>query len=1003
MLEGEETGRSSGEIPEETGREEILSEQIMRPEDRNPDLRNSPVLYVGIGASAGGLEAIDAFFSHMPHQSGMAFIVIQHLSPDYKSLMVELLSKRTRMPVRRAEEGMRVKPNQVYLIPPKKNLSIFHGKLLLSEQDQARGFNLPIDVFFHSLAEDQAEKGVGIVLSGTGSDGMRGIRSIKEAGGIVVVQSEESAKFDGMPRSAISTGLADFVLPPGEMPAKLLSIVAHPYVSKVDRGEPALPDEAGLNRILALLREQCKVDFTNYKPNTIARRIERRMTLHQLTDIRDYSRHLESYPQEVRILFQELLIGVTRFFRDPEAFQFLADDWLCDFLSRNSGQDVRFWVPGCSTGEEAYSLAMLCCECLEKINRNVRVKIFATDVDNGALSHASTGVYPAGVAAELSPDCMTKYFHFRENEVQITRSIREMVVFARHNLLKDPPFTNLDLVSCRNLLIYLQPILQNKALGFFNFSLNPGGILFLGSSEITGDLSDCFDLLHPKWKVYRSRGKRHPIGIGNEIVAASAAVPRVASTGRMTPRFHEDEKILDRFLVGVAGEYLPVSVILNERMEIIHIIGDGSRFFRLPSGPMHNDVSRMVIKPLAIPLCTGVLRAFSKREEVRHTNIRLEIGGVATVVQLHIKPLPMEKGMESLVAVIINESGPHLLEFKADLPTYDAGKDVEQRIAELEQELQFSNENLQATIEELETSNEELQATNEELLAGNEELQSTNEELQSVNEELHTVNSEHQLKIMELTEVTNDFDNLLASTEVATIFLDENLLIRRFTPAVAQLFNIIKKDIGRPLGDLSHCITGMDPVAEARRVQQSLARFELEVRTKSGGYYLARVMPYNIDLKAFSGVTLTFINISDLRNVQQDLDASELRYAELFGNMTSGVMVLEPDDSGNDFIVVDINRSGEILSGANLSEVRGMRLLDAFPAMHEKGLIKLLQHASQSGKPVRFPVFRYRNKEQDQWLEYSIYKLPMGQVVVVYDDVTDRIRRKEELLDGNSR
>ncbi|MCB1766625.1 MAG: chemotaxis protein CheR, partial [Candidatus Competibacteraceae bacterium] len=489
------------------------------------------IYYVGVGASAGGLEALESFFSQMPAESGMAFIVIQHLSPDYKSMMVELLSKRTAMPVRRAEEGMLVEVNSVYLIPPKKNLSIFHGKLLLSESDHSRGLNLPIDVFLRSLADDQAEKAIGVILSGTGSDGVRGIRAIKEAGGMVMVQSEESAKFDGMPRAAISTGLTDFILPPDEMPAKLTSFVRHPYAAKVDRPQTLLSDEDRLTRIFALLRERTRVDFTFYKPSTVIRRIERRMTVNQIHDLRDYVKFMESYSGEVTTLYRELLIGVTSFFRDHEVFEELEENHLPALFERVAGREVRFWIAGCSTGEEAYSLAMSSREVMERIGRQVDIKIFATDIDRDAILRASNGLYPESIAADLSSKLLTKYFHRREEHYQIDRSIREMVVFAQHNLIKDPPFTNIELVSCRNLLIYLQPVLQRKALELMSFSLNPQGILLLGSSETTGEVSDLYETLHQKYKIYASRGKRRPAG-GPEFLS----VPEVRSW-QNRPRF----------------------------------------------------------------------------------------------------------------------------------------------------------------------------------------------------------------------------------------------------------------------------------------------------------------------------------------------------------------------------------------------------------------------------------------------------------------------------------
>lgn len=868
-----------------------MPESILPPVEA--DL-STPIYYVGVGASAGGLEALESFFSPMAPDSGLAFIVIQHLSPDYKSMMVELLSKRTAMPVRRAEEGMRVEANSVYLIPPKKNLSIFHGKLLLSESDHSRGLNLPIDVFLRSLADDQAEKAIGVILSGTGSDGVRGIRAIKEAGGMVMAQSEESAKFDGMPRAAIATGLADFILPPDEMPAKLRSFARHPYATKVDRPQTLLSDEDRLTRIFALLRERTRVDFTFYKPSTVIRRIERRMTVNQIHDLRDYVKFMESYSDEVMTLYRDLLIGVTSFFRDREVFDELETQHLPALFERVEGREVRFWVAGCSTGEEAYSLAMLSREVIERLGKRLNIKIFATDLDRDAILRASNGLYPESIAADLSPKLLSKYFHRREEHYQIDRSIREMVVFAQHNLIKDPPFTNIELVSCRNLLIYLQPVLQRKAMELMNFSLNPQGILLLGSSETTGESADLYETLHQKFKIYASKGKRRPTR-GAEFSAVPEVRPwqhraRAASGG--WPRNQDEERMLDRFLQSLAGDYVPLAVVVNEAFEVLHILGEPDGYFRLSSGKLMNDITKIAVKDLAIPLATGLQKVFKNGEELKYTSIRLKWRDETRNIQVRIRPLPGKKGQEALAAVFIEETAPPLKEpatGNSSAQVYDVAQEAEQRIHDLEQELQFSRENLQATIEELETSNEELQATNEELLASNEELQSTNEELQSVNEELHTVNAEYQSKIIELTELNNDLDNLMASTRIGTLFLDENLTIRRFTPEIRRIFKILDSDMGRPVNHLMHTLTQVDLFERIQAVAEQAVDQELEVCTQGGEWWLMRILPYHVGVGTVSGVVLNFIDISLFKRTQQALFEQESLLSSLYRATPAGI------------------------------------------------------------------------------------------------------------------
>ena len=664
---------------------------------------------------------------------------MQHLSPDYESLMPELLARHTRMRVKRAEDGLLVAADTIYLIPPKKNLQIFHGKLLFSDQDRTQGLNLPIDIFLDSLADDQEDKAVAIILSGTGSDGTRGIRTVKGNSGMVMAQDPDNAEFDGMPASAIATGLVDFVLPSEEMPAQLLSFVQHPNLARAEyshRADMEMNSDA-LTRIFALLRKAGKVDFTHYKPSTITRRLERRMNLHQISDLRDYAHYLENTPQEVTALYRELLIGVTNFFRDPEVFQTLADH-LPALLDQVEGRDVRFWCAGCSTGEEAYTLAMLTREYLRHSGCRSNIKIFATDVDEEAIAQAALGVYPESIVADMGRDLLKRYFTPLQNQrFQVSRELREMVVFARHNLIEDPPFTKIELVSCRNLLIYLEPVLQQRTLDMFNFALNPGGLLMLGSSENIGDHDAYFEVLDSKYKLFRSKGKRKPLGLTQ------------------------------------------------------------------PSLPL----------------------------------------------------LPGKKFQPPLAAIFFEQLKALHADTEKDTKSYDVGAEAEQRISDLEQELQFTRENLQATVEELETSNEELQATNEELLASNEELQSANEELQSVN-------AEHQRKIIELTELTNDLDNLFAATRIAILFLDENLEIRRFTEETAKLFPLIGKEVGSAFSDLAHGIRHADPNAVAREVLRDGKIQEHEVQAANHHWYLMRITPYNVGADHSLGVVITFTELA---------------------------------------------------------------------------------------------------------------------------------------------
>ncbi len=884
-----------------------MADQIINDESRTEQIvndENKPLLYVGIGASAGGLEALESFFTHMPPESGLAFIVIQHLSPDYKSMMVELLGKRTAMKVCRAEEGMVVEADTVYLIPPRKLLTIFHGKLLLRDTDHNRGINLPIDVFLRSLAEDQGDKGVAVILSGTGSDGVRGVRAVKEAGGLILVQNEESAKFDGMPRAAIGTGLVDIILPPEEMPERLLAMVNTPMNVKLDRSRDSLlvSDEDNLTKIYAMLREHSHVDFTYYKRSTINRRIERRMTVNQVHDLAGYVQMLHERPGEVNILYRELLIGVTSFFRDREVFDDLAETYLPQVIKNAQNGTLRFWVTGCSTGEEAYTLAILARECMDKMGVYPDLKIFATDIDREALIYAGNGQYPESIAADLPTGVIGKYFIHMGDTYKVIRPVREMVVFAHHNIIKDPPFTKIDLLSCRNLLIYLETILQQKVMSFFNFSLNPKGILLLGSSETPGEMITYFETLNQRHKIYRSLGKKR---LPSE-VQSIADPPYHKSTKNFRslglPRrelrsAQEEERVQERLLQSVAGDYLPLVAVVNDKMELVHLVGNWENLLFLPPGKIVYDIAKMVPKEIGIPLSTGLQKVFNHNDDVKYSNIRFSVEGKTNTIQMHIRRLAGRKNQEPLAAVFVSEvkkeeCAPGTLS-GTDFREYDISKEAENRIRDLEQELQFTKENLQATIEELETSNEELQATNEELLASNEELQSTNEELQSVNEELHTVNYEYQGKIMELTEMTNDLDNLIASTHIGTIFLDENLEVRKYTEEITGIYRIQASDLGRHFSNFKHEILNIEPLDIIKRVVKTGKMSETEVQCSDGKWYLMNVLPYDVGGNEPSGIIVTFSDITSLKESEQKLRDEREQLTSMFDSINHIVYVAD--------------------------------------------------------------------------------------------------------------
>ncbi|MFP4580000.1 MAG: chemotaxis protein CheB [Candidatus Sumerlaeia bacterium] len=851
---------------------------------------DTPQYIVGIGASAGGLEAIAAFFENMPPKNNFSFVVIQHLSPDYKSMMVELLSKRTDMRVQRAEDGMPLKKSTIYLISPKKNLEIVSGRLSVTDQHHNDLPNLPIDIFLRSLAHDQGEKAIAIILSGTGSDGTRGVRAVKESGGMVMVQSEESAKFDGMPRAAISTGLVDYVLSPEKMPEELQKFVEHPSLAGSENSRDNIDkDKPAMENLFGILHSQCNIDFTHYKQNTVNRRIDRRMSVNQINDIDEYVQHIYSHPAEVQALCRELLIGVTRFFRDREVWDKLQKEFLPELIQNAEGNEMRFWVAGCSTGEEAYTLAIVTCEVCEELGVSPDFRIFATDIDRHAIQQAGLGIYPESIAADVDNHLLQKYFYRRRDSYQVSRNLREKIVFAQHNIIKDPPFTNISMLTCRNLLIYLQPVLQQRVIELFDFSLLPDALLMLGTSETVSEVSNRLIPLDSKSRIYKARGSRRHT-MQSSVMAGNTEVRdrsddssnqlSDSSSSMSAPRFRRryEEQILERFLQTATEAYLPLAVIVNESLEVLHVIGDSSGYFKLPSGKATNNIGKMAIQELAIPLATGIQKVFDQGKEKKFSNIRIQENEGKKNITLLIKPLPCKKTQEPLVAVFIREmEQTPSREGEEEVKSYDVSEEAQQRIRDLEQDLQFTQENLQATIEELETSNEELQATNEELLASNEELQSTNEELQSANEELHTVNAEYQSKIIELTELNNDVDNLMTASKIGKLLIDENKDIRRFSPEVKNIFDVIDRDIGCPISRLGHHMIDIDFLEAVDKVLNENRMLEKEVETENGDWYLMRIVPYQIAPETYAGAVCAFINITEQKKAQAELVENEAR------------------------------------------------------------------------------------------------------------------------------
>jgi two-component system CheB/CheR fusion protein len=889
---------------------------------------------VAVGASAGGLEALQRFVTRLRRTGQLSFVVIQHLSPDFKSLMDELLIPHTELRVCRAQDGMEVEPDTIYLMPPKHEMTISGGRLCLAERDQSGGLFLPIDTFFRSLAEDFGARAVAVVLSGTGSDGSRGVRAVHEAGGLVAAQTEESAKFDGMPRSAVDTGVVDLVLAPEELAEALLR-----YAERDGRlGRDDDVDESGkdvMARIFSLLQRESGIDFGDYKSGTVGRRIERRLLMSASMDLEAYLARIEKDPAELRSLYKDMLIGVTRFFRDPEAFHRLRTEVVPQLVDRlPPGEEMRIWVPGCATGEEPYGLALIASEAFRERGRPANFRIFATDVHRASLEVAGAGRFSRQSIESIPEDLREQYFEPKHEGFQVRSELRERVVFAHHNLLRDAPFTRLDLLSCRNLLIYFKPQAQRRLLAIFHFSLKTGGVLLLGPSESPGPLSDEFAAVDTRWKIFR---KLRDVRLSADVTGGAKGAPLISRLRGTGGHSGEDPRVL-KARDTLLRRFLPPCIVVDESFRILHTYNGAGEFLIPRDGDPSLNLLDLLEGELRIAVAAALRRAQKESGNVSLGAINALTHKGARRLRVVVEPVEeTDRPHESWVVAFQPDD--------VDLPDLaaahtEAGDDrrpdivelLKERVAMLENELRATRESLQTTVEEMETNNEELQATNEELIASNEELQSTNEELNSVNEELYTVNGEYQAKIVELTELTADMNNLLEATEVHTLFLDRELRVRKFTPKIAETFNLMPQDVGRRFDTFSHSLNEARLPEELRSVLETGATMEREVGDRSGAVFFLRILPYRSD-ERIAGVVLTLIDISALRRAQEKLAASEERYRTLVRSITA---ILWTADDGGDFVTPQAE--WEAYTGHSWDRHAGRGWLDAIHPDDREGV-----------------------------------------------------------------
>lgn len=827
---------------------------------------------VPIGASAGGLEALEQFFSNMPSDTGLAFVVIQHLDPTHVGILPELLQRVTLMQVQQASDGLLVKSDCIYVIPPNKSLSVLNGHLHLMVPVESRGLRLPIDFFMKSLAVDCLQNSIGIILSGMGSDGTQGIKAIKEKNGLVLVQDPLSAKFDGMPISAREAVIADVIAPATELPARLLAILKQIPEPESDKSIDE-KSKSHLDKIIILLRDQSGHDFSHYKKNTLFRRIERRKSVHQIDKINGYVRFLQENPAEVEILFKELLIGVTSFFRDPEVWDKLKDNTLPEMIKEAPNRHVfRAWVTACSTGEEAYSLAMIFKEVLEKSQngRGLSLQIFATDLDKDAIEKARSGIYPENIAAEVSPERLARFFTIESGSYRISNSIREMVVFAPQNIIKDPPFTKLDILTCRNMLIYLEPDLQKKLISLFNYSLNQDGILVLGTAETLGSSTEGFREIDNKLKIY----KRTSALSAAELADFPSAFFRNRSytaEKRFPPKAPDNiQMITEQILL---QRFAPASVLVNDRGDILFITGRTGKYLEPAAGKANMNIHAMLREGLNQEISDALRKANRDFSPVVIQNAKVGSNGVDTYVDVTVQRLDAPEAVKGLTIIVFAEAKSPVKKIVGK--NRDSKSRSSLKLRELDEQLRRSHEDLQSTREEMQTSQEELKSTNEELQSTNEELQSTNEELttskeemQSMNEELQTVNIELQSKVSDFVRANDDMKNLLNSTEITTLFLDKEFNIRRFTDNAQSILKIRKIDIGRPFTDLVTELNYPEFGQHVKEVLKSLKTLESSIPAKDERWFNIRIMPYRTLEDKIDGVVITFSDITVYKNLE---------------------------------------------------------------------------------------------------------------------------------------
>jgi two-component system CheB/CheR fusion protein len=966
------------------------AERLAEPVDtEHPPRLAFPV--VGIGASAGGIEALNEFFKAMRPDGGMAFVVIQHLPPDRDSFMADILAKHTQMPVSQVLDGIPVEADHVYVIRPGHTLTIKEGVLRLGESVERPGHARPVDDFFRSLAEEQRERAICVVMSGMGSNGTAGARMIKAVGGVCIAQDPDTAKFPLMPRNLIEAGLADFILPPADIPQRLLHYATHPYTTGRQNVEALLRTERHqYGEIITILRSRTRQDFSSYKKPTVLRRIQRRMGLNQLHELGDYASLLRQNPTEVGALSDDLLIHVTGFFRDGEAWEALRNQVIVPLVTeREAGTTIRCWVTACATGEEAYTLAMLLMEAAESAGKHFDVKIFATDMAERSLAHARTGAYPLGIEGELSMQRVERFFDKDDSRYRVKKVLRETVVFAPQNLLQDPPFSRLDICTCRNLLIYLDPEAQQRVLALLHFGLRKGGTLFLGNSETIGEHASMFEPIDKKWRIYRRVGPTRKEGLEFPIPSGLANTLRERGFPGAVPAISVPQ-VTNRTLL---ERYTPVAITVDRQHQVVYFHGDTSPYLDQPRGEPTRDILVMVREKLRSTVRAALHKASTENTRVTLSDGLLETGQGPRRISVTVAPF--EKNAAP---------GYYLISFQQleETPPAATVAGSPPSDAQLENELLQVRSELQSSINELQTSNEELKASNEEITSINEELQSTNEELetnkeelQSLNEELSTVNAQLQAKMEELQSATNDLSSLLSSTDIAVIFLDRRFRIRRFTPAVKDLVELIPSDIGRPLDDLARKFDDPELLDDAATVLDKLVPMEREISSNSGRTYVRRVLPYRTADNRIDGVVVTFVDITARKAAEDALRQNEERLRRVVAIETVGIAFFNADgqivDANNEFLRLVGYTRPDLIAGA-------IRWDNLTPPQWKQRTDQANSELKTTGRIAPYEKEYFRKDGTRWWGLFAAATLEDNQAVAFMADLTERHRAEEERM-----